>query len=67
MAGDADIILVPNIEAGNIMGKTLSYFAGAVNAGIIMGAKVPVLLVSRADTAQAKLYSILLGALVSQV
>ena len=49
------------------MGKTLSYFAGAVNAGIIMGAKVPVLLVSRADTAQAKLYSILLGALVSQV
>lgn len=67
VAGDADIILVPNIEAGNIMGKTLSYFAGAVNAGIIMGAKVPVLLVSRADTAQAKLYSILLGALVSQV
>lgn len=66
VAGDADIILVPTIEAGNIMGKTLSYFAGAVNAGIIMGAKVPVLLVSRADTAQAKLYSILLGALVSQ-
>lgn len=66
VAGDADIILVPNIESGNIMGKTLSYFAGAVNAGIIMGAKVPVLLVSRADTAQAKLYSILLGALVSQ-
>lgn len=66
VAGDADIILVPTIEAGNIMGKTLSYFANAVNAGIIMGAKVPVLLVSRADSAEAKLYSILLGALVSQ-
>ena len=66
VAGDADIIVVPNIEAGNIMGKTLSFFANATNAGIIMGAKVPVLLVSRADTAEAKLYSILLGALVSQ-
>lgn len=66
VAGDADIILVPNIESGNIMGKTLSYLAGAVNAGIIMGAKVPILLVSRADTSQAKLYSILLGALVSR-
>ena len=66
VVGDTDIILVPNIESGNIMGKTLSYLAGAVNAGIIMGAKVPVLLVSRADTAEAKLYSILLGALVSQ-
>lgn len=66
VAGDADIILVPNIEAGNIMGKTLSFFANASNAGIIMGAKVPILLVSRADSADAKLYSILLGALVSQ-
>lgn len=66
VVGDADIIIMPNIEAGNIMGKTLSFFANATNAGIIMGAKIPVLLVSRADTAEAKLYSILLGALVSQ-
>lgn len=66
VAGDADIILVPAIEAGNMLGKALSYLAGADNAGIIMGAKVPILLVSRADTAQAKLNSILLGALVSR-
>ncbi|PKK39325.1 Phosphate butyryltransferase [Clostridiaceae bacterium JG1575] len=66
VVGDADVLLVPSIEAGNMLGKSLSYFAGAVNAGIIMGARVPILLVSRADTAEAKLYSILLGALVSR-
>lgn len=65
VAGDADIILVPDIEAGNILGKSLTYFADSINAGIVMGAKCPVLLVSRADSAEAKLYSILLGALVS--
>ncbi len=65
VAGDADILLVPDIEAGNILGKSMTYFADSINAGLVMGAKVPVLLVSRADTAEAKLYSILLGALIS--
>lgn len=61
VAGDADILLVPNIEAGNFLGKSLTYFAGAESAGIIVGAKCPVVLVSRADSAKSKLYSIALG------
>ncbi|WP_373899031.1 phosphate butyryltransferase [Haloimpatiens sp. FM7315] len=63
VAGDADILLVPSIEAGNLLGKSLTYFSGAENAGIIVGAKCPVVLVSRADSAKSKLYSIALGAL----
>jgi len=65
VAGDSDILLVPNIEAGNFLGKSLTYFGNAVNAGVIMGAKCPVVLVSRADTAKSKLYSIALGAIIS--
>ena len=60
VAGDADILLVPNIESGNFLGKSLTYFARAENAGVIMGAKCPVVLVSRADSAKSKLYSILM-------
>jgi phosphotransacetylase len=66
VAGDADILLVPNIESGNFLGKSLTYFAKAENAGIIMGAKCPVVLVSRADSAKSKLYSIALGALLGE-
>lgn len=66
VAGDSDILLVPNIEAGNFMGKSLTYFAKAENAGVIMGAKCPVVLVSRADTSKSKLYSIALGAVISE-
>ncbi|GIW49306.1 MAG: hypothetical protein KatS3mg079_782 [Caloramator sp.] len=65
VAGQADILLVPNIEAGNILGKSLTYFAKAKSAGIIMGAKCPIVLVSRADTHEAKLNSIALGSLVA--
>lgn len=65
VAGDSDILLVPSIEAGNFLGKSLTYFANAVNAGVIMGAKCPVVLVSRADSAKSKLYSIALGAIIS--
>lgn len=64
VAGDADVFLVPNIEAGNLLGKSLAYFANGESAGVIMGAKCPVVLVSRADSARAKLYSIALGALI---
>lgn len=64
VAGDADILLVPNIEAGNLLGKSLTYFGNAESAGIVMGAKCPIVLVSRADTAKSKLYSIALGAIV---
>lgn len=64
VAGDADILLVPNIEAGNFMGKTMTYFANAESAGVIVGAKCPVVLVSRADSAKSKLYSIALGSVI---
>lgn len=50
VGGDADILLVPTIETGNGIGKALTYMANAKSAGIIMGAKAPVVLVSRADT-----------------
>lgn len=65
IAGDADILVVPTIEVGNGIGKTLTYLAKAESAGIIMGAKVPVVLVSRADSYEAKLYSIALGSVIA--
>ena len=61
ISGDVDIIAVPFIEVGNALGKSLTYLAGATSAGIIMGAKVPIVLVSRADDFETKLYSIALG------
>lgn len=65
VVGDADILLVPNIEMGNGIGKTLTYLANADSAGIIMGAKAPVVLVSRADTHEIKLNSIALGSVIA--
>ena len=64
-AGQADILLVPTYEVGNGIGKAMSLFGGAKNAGIILGAKVPVVLVSRADSAESKLASIALGAVTA--
>lgn len=66
VAGDSDILLVPSIEAGNFLGKSLTYFAKGENAGVIVGAKCPVVLVSRADSAKSKLYSIALGSVISE-
>ncbi len=66
VSGEVDIILVPAIEVGNGIGKTLTYLANAKSAGIIMGAKVPIVLVSRSDTHESKLYSIAYGALISR-
>lgn len=65
--GKADIVLVPTYEVGNVLGKSLSILAGAKNAGVIVGAKVPVVLVSRSDDAETKLASIALATLVSGV
>ena len=67
VAGDADVILCPNIESGNILYKTLSFLTDAKNAGVIVGAKAPVILTSRADSDDTKLNSIALGALMSAV
>lgn len=63
VAGDADILIVPDIAAGNISAKSLIYLAGAKAAGIILGAKAPVVMLSRADNIETKLNSIALGVL----
>lgn len=65
VAGDADILLMPDIEAGNVLYKSLTYFANSKSAGIILGTKAPVVLTSRADNQEAKLYSIALSVLLS--
>ena len=65
VGGDVDIILMPTIEVGNGIGKAFTYAAGAKSAGIIMGAKAPIVLESRADTHESKLYSIAYGAIVA--
>lgn len=61
IAGDVDFILVPSIETGNALGKSFSHVGQAKSAGLIVGAKLPLVLVSRADSFQAKLHSIALG------
>lgn len=66
VSGDADILLVPTIEVGNGIGKSFTYMANAKSAGIIMGAKAPIVLVSRADSHESKLYSIAYGALIAR-
>jgi phosphotransacetylase len=65
VAGRADILVVPDLEAGNILAKQLSYFAGADSAGIVMGARCPIALTSRADPVESRLASAALLALVS--
>lgn len=65
VVGDADILVVPDIEAGNMLYKGLVYFAKARPAGVIMGAKCPVVLLSRADSPDAKLMSIALAVLAA--
>ncbi len=59
--GEADCLLVPNIETGNALCKGLVYFAGAIFAGVVVGARVPLVLLSRADLERSKLASIALG------
>ncbi|KUO51126.1 MAG: phosphate butyryltransferase [Desulfitibacter sp. BRH_c19] len=65
VAGDADILLMPNIESGNVMYKSLVSFGGAKTAGIVIGASAPILVTSRSDSAETKLYSIALGVLMA--
>ncbi|CAN7406676.1 bifunctional enoyl-CoA hydratase/phosphate acetyltransferase [Acidovorax sp. LjRoot118] len=57
VAGNADILLVPNIEAGNMLAKQLIFLSGAEAAGIVLGARVPIILTSRADSQRARLLS----------
>jgi len=57
VAGEADILLVPDLEAGNMLAKQLAYLGRADSAGIVLGARVPIILTSRADSAEARLTS----------
>jgi phosphotransacetylase len=57
VAGVADILLVPDLESGNMMAKQLTYLAGADSAGIVLGARVPIVLTSRADNVRTRLAS----------
>jgi phosphate butyryltransferase len=61
VAGDADILLAPNLDAGNILYKALNFLSGAVTAAIITGAIAPIVLTSRADSEESKYYSIALA------
>lgn len=58
VAGQADVLLVPNIESGNMMAKAIVYFARNKTAGLVLGAKAPIVLTSRSDSAETKLLSI---------
>jgi phosphate acetyltransferase len=65
VAGQADILLVPDLEAGNMLAKQLSYLAGAEGAGIVLGARVPIALTSRSDSVRARLASTAVMALAA--
>jgi phosphate acetyltransferase len=65
VAGQADILLVPDLEAGNMLAKQLCYLAGAEGAGIVMGTRVPIALTSRADSVRTRLASTALLSLVA--
>jgi len=65
VAGKADILVVPDLEAGNMLAKSLSFMAHADAAGIVLGARVPVILTSRADSVMTRLASCAVAALVA--
>ena len=65
VSGDVDIVVVPSLATGNILAKGLQYLGGARVAGIIVGARKPIVMLSRADTPETKIHSIALGNLAS--
>ncbi|HYJ47933.1 MAG TPA: bifunctional enoyl-CoA hydratase/phosphate acetyltransferase [Pyrinomonadaceae bacterium] len=65
VAGDPDILLAPDLEAGNILAKQLSFLANADSAGLVLGARVPVILTSRADSVRSRIASCAVAALVA--
>ncbi len=62
ISGETDLFIVPDIQAGNMVGKTLVYCAGAQMAGVILGTDYPIVMTSRAESAEGKLNSIALAA-----
>ncbi|MBI2306416.1 MAG: bifunctional enoyl-CoA hydratase/phosphate acetyltransferase [Rhodocyclales bacterium] len=65
VAGHADILVVPDLESGNMLAKQLEYLANALTAGVVLGAKVPIVLTSRADTAETRTASCAVAALIA--
>jgi phosphotransacetylase len=65
-AGDPDILIVPNLEAGNMLAKELSFLAGADAAGVVLGARLPIILTSRSDSLRSRLASCATAALVAR-
>ncbi|HUG41517.1 MAG TPA: phosphate acyltransferase [Longimicrobiales bacterium] len=65
VAGRADVLVAPSIEAGNILGKAAKYLGGSITAHVIVGAAAPVLIPSRVESAEDKLHSIALGAILA--
>ena len=63
VAGDPDILLVPDLEAGNMLAKQLSFLANADSAGLVLGARVPIILTSRADSVRSKIASVAVAVL----
>jgi phosphate acetyltransferase len=66
VAGRANVLVVPDLEAGNMLAKALSFLAGADSAGIVLGARVPIILTSRADSLTARLASCAVAALITK-
>ncbi len=66
VAGQANVLIVPDLDAGNLLAKSLSFLAGAYAAGIVLGARVPIILTSRADSRAARLASCALASLLVQ-
>jgi phosphate acetyltransferase len=66
VAGRANVLMVPDLEAGNMLAKSLSFLAGADAAGIVLGARVPIILTSRADSMITRLASCAVAALVAK-
>ena len=65
VAGDADILMVPDLESGNMLAKQLEYLAGATGSGLVLGARIPIALTSRADGPTTRVASALLGLLAA--
>jgi len=65
VAGHAEILVVPDLESGNMVAKQLEYLANALTAGIVLGTRVPIVLTSRADTAETRVASCVIAALVA--
>ena len=66
LEGDSDVLIMPDIEAGNVFYKAITLFAGASTAGLLLGAKCPAVVPSRADSAQSKFYSLAVATMAAE-